>query len=107
LRTYVEAAVGYLNRAVGQEPWRVHAGLEYESRRTLWGDRFAWYAATGVAAWQERAWRLDSAVQAGLLTRARGRAYRIAAGFTDGRPTVSEFFRYNERWFTLGFYIDL
>ena len=106
LRTYVEAAVGYVNRADGQEPWRGHAGLEYESR-PVFGGRFAWYGATDVGAWQERAWRVDTALQGGLLARAHGRAYRIAAGYTDGRPMVSEFFRYNERWFTVGLYIDL
>jgi hypothetical protein len=106
-RTYVEAGVGYVNRAEGQEPWRGQAGVEYESRAMLWGGRFAWYGATNVAAMQERAWRVDTAVQGGLLTRAHGRIYRIAAGFTEGRPTVGEFFQHSERWFTVGFYIDL
>jgi Protein of unknown function (DUF1207) len=106
-RPYVEACVGYVNRAEGQEPWRGQAGVKYESRPSLWGGRFAWYGATNVAAWQERAWRVDTAVQGGLLTRTHGRIYRIAAGFTDGRPTVSEFFQHSERWFTVGFYIDL
>jgi hypothetical protein len=32
---------------------------------------------------------------------------RLGAGWTDGRPPIGEFFRMNEHWFTLGFWVDL
>ena len=44
-RAYGEAAVAYIRRNDDQEPWRFQTGIEYESRPTLWGGRFAWYGA--------------------------------------------------------------
>ena len=106
-RAYGETAVGYILRFEDQEPWRLQAGIEYESRPTLWGGRFAWYGATDWSAMQERGWRLDSALQGGIVTRANGRTYRLGVGWTDGRPPIGEFFQTSERWLTFGFWIDL
>ena len=106
-RTYGEAGAGYKNRYEEQKPWRGQAGVEYESRPTIWGGRFAWYAATDFSAMEERDWRLDTSIQGGILTRANGHTYRLVAGWTDGRPPLTEFFRLSERWFTFGLHIDL
>ena len=85
-RAYGEAAVAYIRRNDEQEPWRVQTGIEYESRPTLWGGRFAWYGAADLSSWEERGWRLDNALQGGILTRTNGRTYRLGLGWTDGRP---------------------
>jgi hypothetical protein len=106
-RTYAELGWGYGLLTEEQETWRVQAGLEYESRRTLGGGRFAWYAAVDVQAWQERDWRLDLAVQAGILTRAGGRRFRLGVQYDDGRATMTEFFQATEAWFSFGLWVDL
>jgi hypothetical protein len=107
LRAYGETALAYKRRYGEQEQWRGQAGLEYESAPTLWGGRFAWYAAADFSATEERAWRLDTAMQAGIVTRASGRTHRFGVGWTDGRPTIGEFYQQTEKWFTFGWWIDL
>ena len=107
LRAYGEGAYGYKRRYEGQEPGRGQAGLEYESRPALWGRRFAWYGAADFSAMEERAWRLDTALQGGIVTRANGRTHRFGVGWTDGRPTLGEFFQQTEKWFTFGWWMDL
>ncbi len=107
LRAYGETGVQYIGRSEAQEPWRYELGLEYESRPKLWGGRFAWYAAGDLSSMEERDWRLDNALQAGLVTRSDGRTYRLGVGWTDGRPPLGEFSFYTEQWLTFGFWIDL
>jgi hypothetical protein len=106
-RAYAEAGWGYGLLTEEQETWRLQAGLEYESRRTLGGGRFAWYAAVDFQAMEERDWRLDTAVQAGILTRAGGRRIRLGVQYEDGRATLTEFFETTEAWFSFGLWIDL
>jgi hypothetical protein len=107
-RVYGETAFGYRIRYGPQEPWRAQAGLEYESRPALWGGRFAWYAAADFSSMEERAWRLDTSLQAGIVTRTTGHTtHRFGIGWTDGRPTIGEFFQQSEGWFTFGWWIDL
>jgi hypothetical protein len=106
-RTYGEVGFGYVLRSDTQKPWRLQAGVEYERRPTVFGGRMAWYGALDVSALEERDWRLDPAVQGGLLTRSGGRAYRIFAEWYDGRPRIGNFSSYSEASFSLGFKIDL
>jgi hypothetical protein len=106
-RAYGETAVAYVGRYEGQEPWRAQGGLEYESRPIVFGGRFAWYGAADFSGWEERAWRLDTALRGGIMTRTDGRTYRIGVGWTDGPPPLGEFFQLSEGWFTFGLWIDL
>ena len=105
-RTYAETGVGYLERYEQQEPWRVQGGVEYASRQSLWGDRFSWYWASDLSSMQERDWRVDTSVQAGIATRSDGRTYRLGIQVHDGRPTVNEFFQFTETSVTLGIWVD-
>jgi hypothetical protein len=105
-RTYAETGVAYVERSDEQEPWRLQGGIEYESPRRVWGDRFSWYWASDLSSMQERDWRLDATLQAGIATRSEGRTYRLGAQVHDGRPTIGEFFRLSETCVTLGFWID-
>jgi Protein of unknown function (DUF1207) len=105
-RTYAETGVAYVERDEQQEPWRLQGGIEYESPRRVWGDRFSWYWASDFASVQERDWRLDTTLQAGFATRSEGRAYRIGVQVHDGRPTLSEFFEVSETCVTLGIWVD-
>ena len=103
---YAETGVAWTMRSDQQEPWRVQGGVEWEGGRVM-GGRFAWYGATDLASMQERGWRLDAAVQGGLVARTNGRAYRVYVEYLDGRPTLGEFYKYHEAHVTLGFKMDL
>jgi hypothetical protein len=105
-RLYGEFARAYTRRNDEQEPWRVQSGLEYESAPRLLGGRSAWYSAADIASWQERGWRVDTTVQAGVVTRTNGRTYRVFVEFLDGRPQLGEFFDTTERSMAVGFRID-
>lgn len=105
-RAYGELGGAYVQRYEGQEPWRVQGGAEYEATRTVWGGRFAWYGAADLSMMEERGWRLDKALQGGLVTRSDGRTVRLGLQLHDGRPTVAEFFKVSEISLTLGFWID-
>lgn len=106
-RAYGEAGIAWTLRNDSQEPWRVQAGLEWEGRPSLWGGRFAWYGALDLQSMQERGWRVDPTLQAGIVTRSRGRAYRLLIEYLDGRPTIANFYDYDEAHFTIGFKMDL
>jgi hypothetical protein len=106
-RVYGEGGYAYYQLTEEQRPWRAQGGLEYTTRRMLLGGRFAWYAAVDFSATDERDWRLDTAVQAGVTTTSGGRRWRIGVEYVDGRPPMGEFFQDTEAWFALGVWIDL
>jgi len=106
LRAYAEAGVAYNTRAEDQEPWRVQGGLEYRGARRLLGDRFAFYAAADFQSWEERDWRLDTTLQAGILTTSAGKTWRLGAEYSDGRVPLGEFFWQSEARFSLGVWVD-
>jgi hypothetical protein len=106
-RVYGETAFAWWLLGEQQEPWRAQGGVEWEGTPRLWGGRFAWYGAADLAAMQERGWRLDAAIEGGIVTRASGRAYRLLIQYYDGRPTLGEFYPYHEAHLTLGIKMDL
>jgi hypothetical protein len=106
-RVYGESGRSYVLKMAEQEPWRVQSGVEYEAPPALFGGRFAWYGALDVASMQERGWRIDRALQGGIVARAGSRAYRLMIELYAGRPTVAEFFKQSETSVTVGIRIDL
>jgi hypothetical protein len=106
-RAYAEVGWAYHLLTEEQRPWRLQAGLEYESRRVLFGGRCAWYAAADLQWLEERDYRTDSALQVGLSTRAGGKRFRLGLAYDDGRALMTEFFQDTEAWFSLGIWIDL
>ena len=106
-RAYGELGLGYLRRSEGQDQWRWQAGVEYEARPAVFGNRMAWYGAADLSALQERDWRLDTSLQGGLVTRSDGRAYRLFVQWYDGRVTLGQFTLYSEATFSFGLKIDL
>jgi hypothetical protein len=106
-RFYSEAGHAHYMLSEIQEPWRVQGGLEYQSPRTVFGNRFAWYAALDVSAMEERSWQPDVAVQAGLATRRGGQQWRIGVEYYRGRPPFGEFYQRTEAHFTLGIWMDI
>ena len=106
-RAYGEIGGAYVTRAEIQDPWRLQAGIEHEgARRFLWNE-FTWYAAGDFQSMQERGWRIDPAIEAGLVKWTNGRAYRIGASYADGRPTLGEFYDLTERYFALFLKVDI
>ena len=105
-RFYGEVGGAYDTGADEQEPWRVQGGAEYEAAPRLLGGRFAWYAAGDLASWQERDWRVDSTIQAGIVTRSNSHTYRLLIEYVDGRPQVGEFYKDTEGSLGIGLRID-
>ena len=106
-RGYGEVGYAYLVRTDEQLPWRVQTGIEHERPPTVFGGRMAWYGAVDFSLLEEREWRLDTSLQAGLVTRNGGRTYRIYAQWYDGRPPLGQFTRYSEAYVSVGFKLDL
>ena len=106
-RAYGEAGVAYIMRSEGQERLRWQSGVEYEAPPSVFGGRMAWYGAVDFSAMEERDWRLDTAIQGGLVSRSGGHAYRLYVQWYDGRVTLGQFTAYSEAAFSLGFKLDL
>jgi hypothetical protein len=106
-RAYGEAGHAYSMLNAEQAPWRLQTGMEVETSPRLLGSRFAWYGAMDVQAAQERNWRVDTAVEGGVVARAGSKACRLLVQHSRGRPTVAEFFASSESTITLAVRIDL
>lgn len=107
-RLYAEAgwAMTMSNNQL-QEPWRVQAGMEYESPRKFFYGLAGWYAATDIQSTQERDWRVDIAIQTGFVVRSVGRTWRLGAEWYNGRPPIGEYFQLTERYMSIGLWIDI
>ncbi len=108
-RTYGEAAHAYQRRAFGDliKPLRAQWGLELEAPGVLWNGRAGWYAAADFQAWEERDWRLDAALQGGLMFVRGARTWRIGLDLHDGRVPLGEFFQDTESSVSVGLWSEL
>jgi hypothetical protein len=104
-RAYGDVGGAYVARVDEQEPWRLQTGLEFESARRF-GGRASWYVASDFASWQERDWRVDSTIQAGIVTRTNGRSHRLLLEYFNGRPQVAQFFQSTESSLAFGIRFD-
>ncbi|WP_460595847.1 DUF1207 domain-containing protein [Geomonas sp. Red276] len=93
------------NRSV-MKPWRLEGGVEYQSPQKYLGNRVGYYAAFDTTSMEERDWRGDLSLQAGLYMRSFGRLWRLGGGFYHGRPTVGEFFTATEEYLNVGFWME-
>jgi len=106
-RVYGELGVAYRMRSEEQERMRWQMGGEYERPPTVFGGRMAWYSAIDMSLLAERDWRLDTSIQGGLVTRNKGRTYRMYTQWYDGRPTMGQFTQCSEAALSFGFKVDL
>jgi hypothetical protein len=106
-RVYGEIAGAYSTTADSQAPWRLQAGIEHEGTRRFVWNQFTWYAAADLQSLQERDWRLDTALELGLVAWRSDRAYRVGAAILSGRPTLGEFSELSENSFSLFLKIDI
>ncbi|HET7319629.1 MAG TPA: DUF1207 domain-containing protein, partial [Nitrospirota bacterium] len=88
-------------------PGRIQFGLEYEMPLWLGKNQIGWYGAADFSATEERDWRLDRSLQAGLVTHRAGRTWRFGIEWYNGRPPLGEFFQYTEEYVSLGLWIDI
>ena len=107
LLVYGELGFAHVTRSPEQQEGRWQGGVEYEYRPGWMGDRARWYAAADLGGLQERDWRLDTALQTGLVARNHGRTYRLYLQWYDGRPPLGQFTWYSEASLSVGFKIDL
>jgi hypothetical protein len=106
-RAYGEAGVAYYRGDPALEPWRIQSGVEWESGLGPCGPRFACYAAANISTMQERGWRVDKTVGAGIVIQSVGRTSRLFIEWHDGRPTANEFFNDTVATLSLGVRMDL
>lgn len=107
-RIYGDAGYGHNpGNKVLQEPWRLQAGAEYERRRSLFGERFGWYAALDLSTLEERDWRVDTSAQGGLTLPIGRRTHRFGIEVYDGRVPLGEFYQITETYVALGIWIDI
>ncbi len=107
-RARLEAGWGYdLRNEELQRAERLRSSVEHLAPGTLWGGRIGWYAAVDASAVAERDWRLDWALDLGLLLSPYPRQWRLGLQFYDGRTPLGEFFERDQRFLTLGLWLDL
>lgn len=107
-RVYAEGAWGYILRNEElMDPLRFQAGVELEPPRRWIGGRAGWYAAVDLSSWEERDWRLDVALQVGVVLDSGGRVWRLGVAWRDGRVPLGEFFHLTESALTFGLWSEL
>jgi hypothetical protein len=106
VRTYAEAGYG-LNLGKGNRPMRVESGIEFHDKPRLGAGRF--YAAVDATSFQENGWKVSTNLQTGVLFQSHGsdRKYRFGIELYRGRSQVDSFYRYHERYATIGMWLDL
>ncbi len=107
-QAYGELGYAYdLRNAELMDEGRVQAGVQFESKPTMWRGRVGWYAALDTSAYQEDGWRVNIALQSGFALPTGARVWRLGGELYDGRSVIGEFFFRRERSFLLGLWIDL
>lgn len=107
-RTYSETGWGYdLRNDALQEPWRLQLGWEYVVPTRLWQKRLDWYVAMDLSSTEERDWNIDTTVQTGIAFRRGDRIWRLGIEYYNGRSLIGEFFQDDERYISIGLWLDL
>ena len=88
---------------------RVQVGLEWHPPFRLRAGTMGWYGAIDLNAFEENDWGLDTALQGGIAFPVENadRTWRLAATLYDGRSLIGEFFRVEERYLSIGLWLDL
>ncbi|HEX7026657.1 MAG TPA: hypothetical protein VF268_05405, partial [Gammaproteobacteria bacterium] len=89
-----------------QKPGRVQAGLQYSHPAELFG-RFGAYGALDVNAFEENDWEGGVSLQAGIFMPAGQRVWRAGVELYDGRSTLHEFFFHDERFVSVGVWLEI
>jgi hypothetical protein len=106
-RVYAEAGWDWSPKEpLGQEAGRLQAGGELHRAAFRRWPRLGWYTALNLEATEERGWRRDATLEAGLRVASGARRWRIAVQLYDGRVPLGEFFRSDEGNLALGLWLE-
>ena len=94
------------NKAL-QKPWRVQLGGQYDSPTKLWQTPLNWYVALDISSFEESDWNLNTTIQFGLHRNSELDSWRAGFELYDGRSQLGEYFREQERYMSLGLWVDL
>ena len=105
---YAEIGYAHLMRSALQEPWRLQAGLEYQSTGTPGHEWGGWFVALDAESHQEKDWRVSTSAQGGWFFPAGppGRTCRVGLELYRGRSPMGEFFQADESHIALGSWLD-
>ncbi len=109
-RVYGEAGRAYhrSNKEL-MDLWRAQGGVEYESKKSLWGGRMCWYFAADSSFFEERDWHGNVSIHLGVVLPVDelGRRYRFGVEYYRGRSVLGEFFQDDETSVAIGIWLDL
>lgn len=107
-RLYFEIGRAYKYKQF-MAPYRFQAGFEATGPLTLIKKSSGWYFATDIVSWEENDWSCSTTIQTGIRSQVpyTGRQYRMGVQFYNGRSHIGEFFEYNERYLSLGIWVDV
>jgi len=107
-QVYFELAHAYdIRNKTLQEPWRVQTGLQHQTPATLWNNRFGWFTALDISAFEESDWERNITLQTGIYTGRDTHIWRIGMELYDGRAQIGEFFQDKERYISIGIWYNL
>lgn len=106
-RIYGEGGYGYDINDKIQKPWRVQGGIEYDAPTAFYYRGLGWYAAIDLSSLEERNWKLDTAIQLGLVGTPFVGTWRLGISYVSGRNPVSDLVLKTERYLSLALSINL
>ena len=106
-QTYLEVARTFdrRNKAL-QQSGRAEWGLQYERQNLFW-DRIGGYTALDISSYEENNWQANTTVQLGISWPTLKRQWRLGIEYYDGRSQMGEFFQFDEKYLSLGLWMDL
>lgn len=93
------------NKAL-QQPGRAEWGLQYD-HSTFFSQRIGGYAALDISGYEENNWQANTTLQIGISWPTLERQWRLGLEYYDGRSQLGEFFQFEERYLSLGLWMDL
>ena len=108
LRVYSEIGRAYKYHHF-QKPLRAQFGCELTGDLDYLQQTTGWYAATDVTVWEENEGKTCTCLQMGMRIKPEDdwRQYRVGIELYNGRSQIGEFYKYQERYIALGFWVDI
>lgn len=91
-----------------QKKGRIQFGGQYDSPTNLWQiPLINWYSALDISSFEENDWDLNATIQFGIHRNSELDSWRIGFELYDGRSQLGEYFRDQERYMSIGLWVDL
>lgn len=106
-QTYLEVARtnDRRNRSL-QQSGRAEVGLQYD-HSSFFNQKIGGYAALDISSYEENNWHTNTTVQLGISWPTQTRKWRLGIEYYDGRSQMGELFQFNEKYISLGLWMDL